>query len=279
LPAEEAPPAAAGRLEEPLVLDPTPISDIVAVRLVDFFPSLSSGGQIGRYGQPGTPFSNEGTLGLSSEHAGYLGAEFMVRLHQDHRIRIDYFQSDRLGRANLTSNLTFGGAVLCPVAGSNCFTSSPGIAAESEWRIFGGTYAWDVLHHRNYSLSVLAGVHIAQTVSTIQGLTTNGADPVATVRFSSSIVLPSVGVEGMWAFGSSHRWSMTARGQALNSQLNGHLESLHQIHADLQYRVTPNVSTGIGYSSIAVNNGLPGNTPGDLYLKAKGLETFIRASF
>ena len=90
--------------------------------------------------------------------------------------------------------------------------------------------------------------------------------------------LPTPAVDAVWRV--SRRFSLTARGQYLRATINGTSGSLGTFHADVQFRVVPNLALGAGYSLVQLKlDSTTAGNPGLVGIRLRGPELFVRASF
>src|SRR5262249_49814297 len=95
---------------------------------------------------------------------------------------------------------------------------------------------------------------------------------------SGSGAFPTVPVDFTWRI-----WrglSLYARGQYFRASLNNFAASMSEYHGDLQYRWTPNVSLGAGYTVMKSTLDLDeSNFPGSFRFNVRGPEMFFKISF
>jgi hypothetical protein len=66
----------------------------------------------------------------------------------------------------------------------------------------------------------------------------------------------------------------------LRGALNGTAGRLGDFHADVQYRIVPNLSVGVGYSLLELRlDSVTQSNPGLVGIQVRGPEAFLRASF
>jgi len=242
----------------------SPLHDYFALRVSYFQPGLTTEGRFDSdTGTAGTPFSGEDDLGLD-DVANQGRMELTFRMRERHLLRADYFKLNRYGENTLTRQINFRNQV---------FRAGDRVASNLDWRMLGFNYSWVALRRETWELGVGAGLHLAS------------ADARSEVRArniretgSGTVILPTLGVDGTWAF--HRRWSAGGflRYMAVsNSDADG---SYGEYHVDVQYRWKPNVAVGLGWSSIDLDAEVSdADLPGMLKIQATGPELFFRVSF
>jgi len=245
---------------------PTPITDHFYIRATFYDPQLRTNLRLDPTAPPGalgTPLNAESDLGLPGRlQKGRV--EFMFRLRERSKVRVDYFESDRSGNKVLTHDVVFGNETF--LAGDLAQTSL-------DWQQFDITYTYSFI--RNSRFEVGAGLAayfldvdaIGYVPSTFQRQEETAATPI-----------PAVPLDLTWAISS--RWAATARGAYLRANLISFRGWYADTHEDLQYRWNPNLALGIGYSAIRTSLTRRGsNFSGAFYMSISGPEAFVRFSF
>ena len=258
---------------------PSVLTDRFGVSIGTFAAHLRSGGQVDRSVYPlssGTPFGAESDLGLIDRKLMFPDVSVMLRLGSRARVDFSFLQSNRVGTVILGRQISYLNG-----------TYNPGdrLQSELDWRVMKGNALIDVLHGDRYAVSLLAGVQVEETLSLLQVDLRSSKNSV-----SATGVMPVVGLEATWLFGANSRWSLVGRGDYFNTQRLYYVYKAQQfgatrnLHADLQYRWTPNVSLGLGYTNFRVTAEVQTVTPstssiGALGFAAKGPEAFFRVAF
>jgi hypothetical protein len=211
----------------------------------------------------GTPLDAEQQLGLP-EDLTQGTAEFMFRLGERNKVRLDYFEADRSGTAILANDVVFGNQV---------FAAGDKVQSTLDWRMFGLIYTYSFIRTDRFEIGTGVGVYFVQALA--QGIdvtqstsnTQSAADP-----------FPTLPLDYTWRI--SRRWAFTGHVDYLKaalSQFHGWLASSHE---DVQYRWNPNFAVGLGYTSMRTSyNRSTGSFTGEAYLSFNGPEAFIRFSF
>lgn len=245
----------------------SPITDHFYIRASFYDPQLRTNLRLDPTAPPGalgTPVNAENDLGLPDRfQKGRV--EFMFRLRERSKVRVDYFESDRSGNKVLTHDVVFGNETF--LAGDLAQTSL-------DWQQFDITYTYSFIRNSRFEVgSGLAAYFldvdaIGYVPSTFQRQEETAATPI-----------PAVPLDLTWAISS--RWAATARGAYLRAHLIGFDGWYADLHEDLQYRWSPNFALGVGYSSIRTSlvRRSSSSFSGAFYMSISGPEAFVRLSF
>jgi len=241
----------------------SPITDHFAVRGTFFAAQLNTNLHLDSGAVPGTLLNAEHDLGLKG-HLNQGRMELIFRLHERHRLRVDYFGSDRDGDRAIGRNIVFAG---------NTFMSGDVVQSDLQYSMLGFTYTYSLIRTERFEVGAGLGVHLLQADA-------RGTDVTLQEHAESSGVgaFPTPALDATWAI--SQRFAFTARGQYLNATVHGTSGSLGDYHADLQYRWRPNFEIGLGYEEIRAQLETERKTsPAGFALSVRGPELFLRASF
>ena len=243
----------------------SPITDRLAIRAGAFIGSVSTQGHVDdpNSATPGTQISLEQDLGLTPDvHQGRV--EFIFRLRERHRVRVDMWEVNRSAVATPSSDIVYGNIVLTP---------ADQVDSTFDWRQIDVTYTYSVLRGARYELGAGIGAHGIQGESDervwARGLheSFTGAGPFATLA-----------LDGTWLI--TKRFSFNARAQYLSLNFNSNSGALGDYHADVQFRWRQNLAFGIGYESTHARVQVRNNNPnGEMTFDTHGAELFVRASF
>jgi hypothetical protein len=248
----------------------SPITDHFALRASYLFGTAGTDGRVDDPAAPtpGTPFSLENDFHMTP-HARQLRPEFMFRLRERGRLRVDMWELNRTGIASPQAGIVYGG---------NTFTSADVVESRLDWRQVDFTYTYSFLRRHRYELGAGLGLHLLQTEAEAR-VAPSSTRPVAVREdFSGSGPFVTIAVDGTWLI--APRWALSARAQYLSLTVSSVKGSLSDYHADLQYRWRPNLAAGIGYSTTRTSLEVRNNNPnGVMRLAVRGPELFLRASF
>jgi hypothetical protein len=214
-------------------------------------------------GTLGTAVNAENELGLVPRlHQGRV--EFMFRMRDRNKLRVEYYEADRTGNQLLANNIVFG---------NQTFAAGQLVQSEVDWRSFGLTYTYSFYRSDSFEVGTGLGVFFLQVYAL-------GSIPATGQSQSESAAepLPTLPLDLTWAI--SRRFAATARANYLKATVSGVDGSFLDLHGDLQYRWNPNFTLGLGYTSMQISlTDKGGNPPGAVSLHFNGPEAFLRFSF
>jgi hypothetical protein len=214
-------------------------------------------------GTTGTPVDAENVLGLAPRlHQGRV--EFMFRMRDRNKLRVEYYEADRSGNQLLANNIVFG---------NQTFAAGQLVQSEVDWRSFGLTYTYSFFRSDSFEVGTGLGVFFLQVYAL-------GSIPATGQSQSESAAepLPTLPLDLTWAI--SRRFAATARANYLKATVSGVDGSFLDVHGDLQYRCNPNFTLGLGYTAMRISlTDKGGNPPGVVSLHFNGPEAFLRFSF
>ena len=246
---------------------PSPIHDHFYIRGSFFDPQLRThlraDPSFPPPGVTGTVVSAEHDLGLPGRlRQGRV--EFMFRLRERSRVRVDYFDADRSGSSVLTRDVVFN---------NQTFAAGQQAVSSLDWRQFDITYTYSPVHNDTLELGTGLGIYFLQ-VDAI------GSVPAQNQRqeVSSATPFPALPLDLTWCI--SRRWAASARGAYLRVNLSGFRGWYADLDENVQYRLNPNFVLGLGYSSIRASlTRRSGVNPGVFGLSVSGPQAFVRFSF
>ncbi len=214
-------------------------------------------------GVQGTAVNTERDLGLP-ERLNQGRVEFMFRMRERNKLRVDYFEGDRSASKVLANDIVFGNVT---------FVGGQPMQSSLDWRMFGLTYTYSL--YRSDRLEI--GTGLAAYFLQVEAM---GSQPSAGQfqDVSAAEPFPTLPLDLTWAI--SRRFAVTARANYLRASLSGFDGWLADLHGDLQYRWSHDFSLGLGYSSIRdslTRHG--GSFPGIVSMDFDGAEAFIRFSY
>jgi hypothetical protein len=245
----------------------SPITDHFYIRAAFFTPRVRTNFRLDPAfvagGVTGTPVSAEDDLGLPSRL--YQGrVDFMFRLRERNKVRVDYYESNRSGSKVLTNTIIFG---------DETFAAGQLAQTTLYWQQFDITYTYSFIRNSRFEVGTGLAIYFLQIDATGQVPAQNQRE-----ERTSATPVPALPLDFTWCF--AEHWSMTARAAYLKANLNGFSGWYADGHADVQYRWNPNFALGAGFSSIRTRLDRSGGTsPGTFQMNTTGPELFVRFSF
>lgn len=212
-------------------------------------------------GITGTPLNAEQDLGLpDKKNMGRV--EFMFRLRERHKVRVDTFEANRTGNQVLTQDF---------VIGDQTFTAGQATRTELNWRQFAITYTYAIIHKEHFELGTGLACYFLQVDMLTQA-------PGQREEVSAASPFPALPVDMSWVI--SRRWSLTGHAAYFKLIHNDFDGWYADYHLDTQYRWNPNLVLGLGYTNIRSSVArVGGSLPGVVNTSTHGPEAFIRFSF
>jgi hypothetical protein len=190
----------------------------------------------------------------------------MVRVGERHRLRFNYFSLDRTGQTTVTQPIVFRDVVLQ--------TNDP-LKSDLSIRTFGITYEYSFLHGDKYEVAATLGVNDTdisararvQTQARHVDQTEDQAGPIPTLGLDATYVL-------------SKRFYFDARAQYFKVRIDQLDGSLGIYELDALYRLRPNISFALGYTSVRANlTSKQTKQSGFFNFNSSGPEAFVRIAF
>jgi hypothetical protein len=216
-------------------------------------------------GVPGTPINAEDQFGLDkSDYEAKI--EAMVRAGERHRLRFDYFSLDRTGQLDVTQPIVFRDVIL---------QKGDPLNSDLSIRTFGITYEYSFLHSDRFELAATAGIHDTdisararvQTQARHVDQAEDHAGPVPTLGLDATYVV-------------SKRFYFDARAQYFRIRIDDLDGSLGIYEVDGLYRLRPNISFAVGYSSLRARlTSAQARQTGFFNFNSSGPEIFVRVAF
>jgi hypothetical protein len=243
---------------------PSPITDRFHVRGAYFQADAVTDVRLDPTNQlPGTDLSGEDDLGLDDQvNQGRI--ELMFRLRERNRIRLDWFKLDRYGEAVLNRQVVFG---------DEEFDTDDFVVSRMDLRMLTFAYTRSLIRRDRFEIGAGFGIHLTETEA-------SGAVPAEFEReeVSQAGAFPSAALDLTWRI--TRRFALTARGQYFSWDADEFDGSWEDYHADLQFRMRPNLALGVGYTSIAMDLLVrDSDSPGRFDLTMRGPEIFFRVSY
>jgi hypothetical protein len=216
-------------------------------------------------GIPGTPLNAEDQFGLDkSDYEAKIQA--MVRVGERHRLRFDYFSLDRTGQLTVNEPIVFRDVVLQP--------GDP-LKSDLSIRTFGIAYGYSFLHSDRYEVAATIGINDTdisararvQTQTRHVDQTEDQAGPIPTLGLDATYVV-------------SKRFYFDARAQYFKVRVDDLDGSLGIYELDGLYRLRPNISFAVGYTSLRARLiSAQAKQSGLFNFNSSGPEIFVRVAF
>jgi len=245
----------------------SPITDHFALRASYYSGTAVTDGRVDDVNAPtpGTPFSLENDFKLSPG-VHQARAEFIFRLRERGRLRVDLWELTRTGVTSPDSNIVYGG---------HTFTPADTVYSEFNWHQVDLTWTYSFLKGRRFELGTGLGMHLLEAEANAHATQSTG--PVSE-KFSGAGPFVTLAIDGTWRI--TRRFAFSARGQYFKLTVSSVKASLGDYHGDLQFRWRPNLSFGVGYQSTQAHLEIGNNNQnGFMKLATHGPELFARASF
>jgi hypothetical protein len=245
----------------------SPITDHFYVRAAFYSPKFSTDFRVDPSNAPpgttGTPVNAENDLGLT--HRKNQGrVDFMFRLRERNKVRVDYYQAFRSGSQVLANDIVFG---------NETFPAGQATTSEFDLQQFSITYTYSFIRNSRFEVGSGLAAYFLQ-------LDVIGQVPALGLRqeVSAASPIPALPLDLTWVV--SRRWAATA--QAAYLRINHHNRGgwYQDTHADIQYRWVNNFTVGAGYASIRADvHSTASSFPGVVNMTIRGPEAFVRFSF
>lgn len=246
---------------------PSPIWDRFYIRGTFYDPQLRTYLRVDPSFAPpgvtGTPVSGERDLGMPGRlHQGRV--DFMFRLRERSRLRVDYFEADRSGSEVLAHDVVFN---------NETFAAGQLTQTSLDWRQFDITYTYSPVRNDHVEVGTGIGVYFLQVDAIGQVPAQNQRQEVATAT-----PFPALPLDLTWRIG--RRWAVNARAAYLRVNLSRFRGWYADLEEDVQYRFNPNFALGLGYTSMRTSLTRRGGVnPGLFGMSISGPEAFVRFSF
>jgi len=246
---------------------PSPITDHFYIRGTFYDPQVRTHLRVDPSqavpGVTGTPVNGENILGLP-DRLRQGRVEFMFRLRERSKVRVDYFEADRSGSKVLANDVVFG---------NQTFAAGQLTQTSLDWRQFDITYTYSLVRNDRFEVGTGVGIYFLQVDAIGQVPARNQRQEV-----TAATPFPALPLDLTWRISS--RWAATVRGAYLKATLSGFRGWYADSHEDIQYRWNPNFAIGLGYAAIRTSlTRRGGSFPGAFAMSISGPEAFVRFSF
>ena len=244
----------------------SPITDHFYIIGAWYGPTLRTNFRVdstARPGMIGTPLNAENDFGLP-RRVPQGTVEFMFRLRERNKVRVDYFEANRSASRVLSREIVFGNE-----------TFAAGQLAQStlNWQQFDITYTYSFIRNNRFEVGTGVALYFIQLDAIGQVLAQSQYQEV-----SAATPFPALPVDFTWSI--APRWSATAHGAYLKTNAGGFHGWYANYEENVQYRWNPNFAVGLGYSSTRTSlTRRGGSYPGVFDFSVNGPQAFIRFSF
>jgi len=260
----------------------SPITDHFAFRAGIFYGTAATTGEVDdpNAATPGTPFSLEDDFKLGPK-AHQARAEFMFRMRERGRLRVDMWELNRSGVASPQNDIVYGGNTFCSAASSNaaCIPGNADVVySKFNWQQVNLTWTYSFLRRDRFELGAGLGLHLIQAEAEAR-VPANANHPQSVYEdFTGAGPFVTLALDGTWRI--TRRFALSARGQYFKLKVSSVKGSLGDYHGDVQFRWRPNLAFGLGYLSTQSRLEVTNDNPnGFMQLRIHGPELFVRASF
>lgn len=216
-------------------------------------------------GTPGTTLDAEKDLGLPPKKL--IGkAELMFRMKKRHRIRIAnyYLPLDRQATVLLQRTVNFG---------NTTYNVNDVVQSELKMRLLAINYTYSFVKNDRVELGASLGFDVIglEAAATV-------AARLRTERADRSAPAPLGGLDGTVRISS--RFYAEARAQYVKADVQNVRGTLETFEANVLYRMSPNVTFGLGYSGYKVDvNSFRVGDSAQFVLRSTGPQLFARVGF
>jgi len=204
-------------------------------------------------------------------------AGFLWRITPTQAVRFNYFNNDVSRTKQISQDINWG---------DNTYLAGGLVTAETKFNIYEASYEWAFIKHRNYDVSLTAGVHVEDFTVKLAGnatVTPPGGGPPSTASFQSqsnsvTAPLPVIGLRADWA-AMDHLY-FDVSGQLFKFSYQGIDGNWSDIWVGMTWMFNEHFGVGVAYDRFAVHVDLTkGSFDGRLNLGYQGGLIFVRGAF
>lgn len=251
-------------LKPPKMEIASPITDRFAIRGLFYTSDID---MAVRYdssaGAPGTLIDGENMLGFPGR-LRKPSLDMTFRIGNRHRIHADFYKMTRSGDEVISQQIRFG---------DDIYQAGDRVVSTMELRKLGIGWTWSALRMERIELGVGLALHMMQVEGDLQVPARFERE-----RLDAAGPYPSLAVDGTWRM--TRRFSLNVSGNWLGGTIDEVDGRYQYMHADVQFRIRPNLALGVGYSQTQFRvDSATTDFAGFLDLRYKGPEAFLRVSF
>jgi hypothetical protein len=214
-------------------------------------------------GTPGTVVSGEDDLGLRDQsEMGDVELEFRIR--KRHRLRVNYFRSDRSASQVIDREIQFG---------DDTFDAGDRVESRLDWREFSITYGYTFLRRARYDVYGSFGLHLAE----VRAAGEVDADDIREEE-NQTFPIPAVGLGGLVRI--TDHFHFEGRVDYLTVSYEDVDGTLLDARGSVVYRFNRNLALGAAY--VFTQREASSEEEGDsglFDLRHSGPELFLRVTF
>jgi len=218
------------------------------------------------HGLQGTPINAESEFGLdSSDFEPKFDAA--VRVDERHRLRFDYFILDRTGQNTLTGP---------PIVFRNViFNTGDPVQTSMSLRTLGISYEYSFIHREKFEIAASIGINDTD-ISTQSRVSTQTRHVYQAEDQAGPF--PTIGLDATYVV--SKRFYFDGRAQYFKIAVDQVDGSVGIYEFDVLYRLRPNVSFALGYTSTRADISSRQTTNAGYFdFDTKGPEFFVKVAF
>jgi hypothetical protein len=243
---------------------PSPITDRFAIRGLFYSSDINTAVRYdSSAGVAGTLIDGETLLGLPSRQRKP-GLDMVFRMGKRHRIHADFHKMTRAGDVVINQQINFGDEV---------YDANDRVVSTMDLRRMGLAWTYSLLQTEKLELGLGLALHLMQMEGDVQVPARFERE-----RLDAAGPVPSLAFDGTWRV--TRRFSLNLSGNWLGGTIDEVKGSYNAVHADVQFRVRPNLAVGAGYSQTRFKvDSATTDFSGFFNLKYKGPQAFLRVSF
>ena len=236
----------------------------VSARLGAFFSTADTSLRVdAANGALGTSISLEDDFGMAKDKT-LPTFDATWRINPRHRIELGYVRLARDAEKTISGEIRFGDVVF-PVSSNVKSTFDSDV-----WRL---TYGWSFYREGGNELALLLGLHVTSFETSLR--TASGALAETADR---TVPLPTIGLQGSWAF--DPQWRVGGWVQVFALNYNDYEGSMVNGAFTAEYRINRNLAVGAGYAVYDYNLDVTkGRARGSFEYQFAGPVLYLNAGF
>lgn len=214
-------------------------------------------------GATGTEVTAEDDLALR-DHSDVGDVEVEMRIRERHRVRFNYFRTDRSGTARLDRQIQFG---------NDLYQVNDVVTSTIDMRNFGVNYSYEFLRIDRIALGASLGVNLVE-------LSAEAVVPARGIREDESRAAPTPTIGAHALVRITRRIHAELRGEYLQVNVADFDGTITNLHGAVVYRFSRNLGVGLGYTRLEtdIESRKSGDT-GRFRIDNSGGVLFMRVTF